>query len=73
MSVVDTAKMGLVAAREWGRLVGDAIGDATGRSMPFKAEEVSKPEILARLINTGSLEPGRAPARITAVQRQDIP
>ncbi len=73
MSVVETAKMGLVAAREWGRLVGDAIGDATGRSMPFKAEDVSKPETLARLINSGSLEPGREPARITAVRRQDIP
>jgi hypothetical protein len=73
MSVVETAKMGVVAAREWGRLVGDAIGDATGHSMPFKAEDVAKPETLSRLINSGSLEPGRAAARITSVQRQDIP
>ncbi len=30
MSVVDTAKMAWVAAREGGRLAGDALGDLTG-------------------------------------------
>ena len=73
MSVVDTTKIGLVAAREWARLVGDAIGDITGSSLPFKPEDVTKPETLTRLINSGSLEPGREPAHIQAVQCQDIP
>jgi hypothetical protein len=73
MVVLDTAKMGLIAAREWGRLVGDAVGDATGRSMPFRADDVARPEALSRLINTWSLQPGSEPVRISSVQRQDIP
>ena len=73
MSVVDTAKMGLVAAREWNRLVGDALGDAVGCSMPYKAQEVSRPKTLSRLINKYALQAGAGPARISAVRRQDIP
>ena len=73
MSVVDTAKMGLLAARECGRLVGDALGDRTGHSMPFRPDDVTAPEILARLINTWSLEPLDQPVRISTIQRQDIP
>ncbi|MEH6569491.1 MAG: phosphotransferase [Halioglobus sp.] len=73
MSVVDTAKMGLVAAREWGRLAGDALGDRTGHSMPFRPEDVTAPETLARLINTWSLEPLDEPVCISTIHRQDIP
>ena len=73
MSVVDTAKMGLVAARECGRLAGDAMGDRTGHSMPFRPEDVTAPETLARLINIWSLEPLDEPVRISTIHRQDIP
>jgi Ecdysteroid kinase-like family len=73
MSLVDTATMGLVATRGWGRLIGDALGDATGRSLPFKAEDVAEPETLARLINSWSLQPEREPVCISSLQRQDIP
>ena len=73
MSVVDTAKMGVVATREWNRLVRDAMGDAVGLSMPYKAEQVARPRTLSRLINKYSLQQGAGPARISAVHRQDIP
>jgi len=73
MRLVDTAKVGVVAARDWSRLAGDALGDATGRSLPFKAEDIAEPETLARLINSWSLQPEREPVRINSLQRQDIP
>ena len=73
MRVVDTAKMAILAAREWIRLVGDAMGDAVGFSLPYKAQEVSKPKTLSRLINKYPLQPGAEPARISAILRQDIP
>jgi len=73
MSVVDTAKMGAIAAREWGRLAADALGDRAGRSMPYKAGDVARPATLNRLINTYPVQQGQAPVRIRALQRQDIP
>jgi hypothetical protein len=73
MILVDTMKMAWVAAREWGRLVGDALGDITGRSLPFKADDVATPETLSRLLNEGSLQPLAQPVQISALVRQDIP
>jgi hypothetical protein len=73
MQVMDTAKMAWVAAREGGRLAGDALGDLTGASMPFKAQDVVAPEVLSRLINTGALQPGRESVVIRTVQRQPVP
>ena len=73
MNVMDTVKMALVAAREWRRLAGDALGDKTGRSMPFRPDDITTPETLARLINTWSLEPLHEPVHIRSIHRQDIP
>ncbi|HEY6132012.1 MAG TPA: phosphotransferase, partial [Halioglobus sp.] len=73
MQVVNSAKVAWVVAREGGRLVGDALGDLTGTSVPFKAQDVVHPEILSRLINTGTLQPGSKPVTISAVRRQAIP
>jgi hypothetical protein len=73
MSLVDTLKMIMVAAREWCRLVADAVGDVVGFSLPYKAEEISKPKTLSRLVTEYSLQSEVLPARITAVRRQDIP
>ena len=39
-SVLDTLKLGAVALREGGRLLGDAVGDVSGASLPFRAEDV---------------------------------
>jgi len=73
LSVIDTTKMAVVAAREWGRVVADALGDGTGSSLPFTADDVATPETLTRLINTWPLMADRAPAQISALHRQDIP
>jgi len=70
--VVDTARMVWVAAREWCRVVRDALGDLTGHSMPYKADDVATPEALTRLINSAAVAAGKN-VNITAVQRQDIP
>jgi hypothetical protein len=69
---VDTARMVWVAARELCRVVGDALGDRAGRSMPYKADDVATPETLTRLINSGPVAAG-SNVNITAVHRQDIP
>ena len=73
MSLVDTATIAWVAAREGVRLAGDALGDLSAGSMPFKARDVSKPAVLSRLINSGLLQPMPEPVEISAVQCQDIP
>ena len=73
MNVVDTAKMCWIAVREGGRLLGDALGDVAGTSMPFKAQDVATPQSLTRLINSGALQPGVKPIEISSVQRQGIP
>ncbi|MCB1706185.1 MAG: phosphotransferase [Halioglobus sp.] len=56
-----------------GRLLGDTLGDITGTSMPYKAEDVATPTVLAALINSGALAPAAAPVRLSRVQRQSIP
>jgi hypothetical protein len=65
--------MAWVAAREGGRLAGDALGDLTGASMPFRAQDVATPQALSRLINAGTLQPDRTPVVISSVQHQPIP
>jgi len=42
-------------------------------NMPYKSEDVSKPEVLARLINDWSLQALDEPVQITSIHRQDIP
>ena len=51
MSVIENGKIGLVAAREWGRLGVDALADLVGTSLPYKPGAVLRPRVLARLIN----------------------
>jgi hypothetical protein len=65
--------MGSVAVRELARVGGDLFGDIVGRSMPYQADRVCRPETLTRLINDHALEALGGPAAITSVQRQDIP
>ena len=73
MSVVDTTKLAIVAAREWGRLAGDALGDVTGRALPFREPDVARPETLTHLINSYGLQAGGQLVKINAIHRQDIP
>ncbi len=73
MKVVDTARMGWIAARVGGQLASDALGDMTGTSMPFRAQDVATPQTLTHLLNSGSLLSDAKPVTITGVQRQDIP
>ena len=73
MKVVDTARMGLIAARVGGQLASDALGDIAGTSMPFRAQDVATPQTLTDLLNAGSLLSDVKPVTINAVQRQDIP
>jgi hypothetical protein len=73
MSVVDTAKMAWMAAKGGVRLLGDALGDLAGVSLPFRARDVATGHTLSRLINSGALQPGRNPVVISSVQCQDIP
>jgi len=65
--------MAWIAAREGARLAADALGDQTGSSIPFKAQEVATPRALSRLINAGTLQPDRQPVVISTVQRQSVP
>ncbi|MFT6276970.1 MAG: hypothetical protein ACJAZ0_003081 [Halioglobus sp.] len=73
MSVVDITKLGTIAAREWARLVGDALGDICGHSLPFTADDVATPLTLSRLINDWPVSALDQPVRITSVLCQDIP
>ncbi len=63
---------GIVAAGGL-RLLRDALGDATGASMPYRAQDVATPEVLSELVNSGALYPGVRPVRISRVERQPIP
>jgi hypothetical protein len=46
MSLVDITKLGTIAAREWIRLTADALGDVSGHSLPFTADDVATPLFL---------------------------
>jgi len=73
VSAAHTLRLGVVAARELARLAGDALGDFSGNAMPFRADEVCRPEVLTRLINEHALPRVAGPVRITAIRRQDVP
>lgn len=73
MKIADTGKLGLVAAREWGSLTLDAMGDVIGNSIPYKGGAFSRPDTIGRWINQYALQPGAESVRITAVHKQDIP
>ncbi len=65
--------MALMAGSAAGRLALDAVGDLTGRAMPYRADDVARPQVLSRLLNTGLLDPGLGPVRIARLARRDIP
>jgi hypothetical protein len=73
MGALDTAKMAAVVAAGGRRLLGDALGDLSGGSLPYKAQDVATPAVLTRLINSGALQERAQPVQISAVQRQPIP
>jgi hypothetical protein len=62
-----------IAAAGGGRLLRDALGDITGTSMPYKAQDVATPAVLSGLINSGALQPGTGPVQLRSVRRQPIP
>ena len=69
----DSARMALMAGVAAGRLSLDALGDLTGRAMPYRADDVLQPETLSRMIDGALLEPSLGPVRIAGVERRDIP
>ena len=70
MKVVETAKLGMAAARACGGIAADAL---SANSLPFRADDVVRPRVLQGLLNDWSLDEARAPAQIVAVHRQDVP
>jgi len=73
MSATDTAKMAMAAARGGVQLLGDALGDISGSSLPYRARDILDPGVLTQLLNSGSLLPQPGPVRIVSVQQQGIP
>ena len=73
MTILNTVKLVWIVMKGSGRLAGDALGDMTGRSLPFKAADVATPDVLTRLINEGALQSNTAPITISTLMRQDIP
>ena len=73
MVIINTVKLVLDRVQRVLSACVDAVGDITGRSLPFKADDVAKPDTLARLLNEGALQPHTAPIVINTVVRQDIP
>jgi hypothetical protein len=67
---METTELLSIAAREGLRLARDALSPG---SLPYRAEQVCRPDTLARLINDWALDPQHQPVRISAVRRQDIP
>ena len=72
-AIGDSARMAFMAGAAAGRLSLDALGDLTGRAMPYRAGKVVQPEVLARLINGDLLDPSLGPVQIASVVRKDIP
>ena len=73
MSLLQNMKMGAIAGNTGLRLLGDALGDITGHSMPFRAEQVEQPAVLTRMVNEGALSVLGQPVHITGIRRQAIP
>jgi hypothetical protein len=73
VGIVKTINMLWIALRELARLMFDAMGDFTGNSVPYKADDVVTPKELSRLINLGALDADSPTVAITALTRQDIP
>ena len=73
MSTGHTFRLGAAAARGLGRLAVDALGDIGGLSMPFRADDVCRPQVLTKLINEHAVPWVPGPVDLSTVQRQDVP
>ncbi|MGI9288377.1 MAG: phosphotransferase [Pseudomonadales bacterium] len=73
MKVIDTGKLTLFASKKWVNILVDAIGDRSGRSLPFDVDTFTAVNTLNHVINAHGVQPLHAPARITSVNQQDIP
>jgi len=71
--VSDTTTMIRLGTRGGYRLLADALGDLTGRSLPYKASAAATPAVLNRLLHDGALRAEANAARITAVRKQPVP
>ncbi len=54
-------------------LLGDAVGDLTGHSLPFRPADVCRPDTLNHLLREGAISPWPEPPAVTAVQVQPVP
>jgi hypothetical protein len=73
MNAIDTGKLALFATRQWGQVVGDAVGDFTGASLAYETDTVITAESLSLLINEHGVEPLSAAVSIARVARRDVP
>jgi Ecdysteroid kinase-like family len=73
MSLTDIGTIARAASSSFGRMLLDALGDVSGKSMPYKAEVVATPEVLSRLINEGAVQPFSRPVELDGIEVQDIP
>lgn len=74
MSQIGTAlQLAWIAACGGARVLRDALGDAPGWSMPYRARTVAQPEQLSRMINAAALPACHGPVDISAVTVENIP
>lgn len=73
MNLIDICRLALFAARQWGQVARDAVGDLTGASLAYEADTVVTAESLSQLINEHGVEPLSAPVSIRSVTRRDVP
>jgi hypothetical protein len=63
VKVIETANLGLAAARGCGRIAFDAL---SADSLPYKADEVVRPDVLEGLLNDWSWSRQESPVCPTA-------
>tara|TARA_R110000823_G_scaffold171736_9_gene304209 strand:+ start:51300 stop:52505 length:1206 start_codon:yes stop_codon:yes gene_type:complete len=73
MYLMDALKMAGIATAGAGALARDALGDFSGQSLPYRPQDVCRPETFNRLLREGAVAPWPQPPAVTAIERQDIP
>jgi hypothetical protein len=73
MSLSDTGTIALAAFRGVGLMLLDALGDVSGKSMPYRAEVVATPQVLSKLINEGAVQSFSRPVELSGIEVQNIP
>ena len=71
--MLDSAKIGLLAAREGARLARDAVGDVAGTALPIAPRRALRPEALSGFFNVDGTGVLSAPVTVTAVARRGLP